>query len=134
MTDFVKEQRYLVIKLKDAQKHLDQVDRDTLEDLLDKVSEGRAAHGKKVLQCVVVEEGWAIYNQVWGMIKTIEEQRTYDKTNQNGKLRCSRNQCCRLTCDSHFNHEGNFGLRVSDLICIGCPPTAFNEAEDNPAT
>jgi hypothetical protein len=61
---FVREERYIVIKL----KHLDDVDEHNLRRYLEENS-------IETTCCVVVEKGWPEYEKVWSMI----EQRVKEK-------------------------------------------------------
>lgn len=73
---FVREPRYLVFKIKDANEHLFPDERVTLERLLAKCSQGRIEAGKHVLECVVVESDWPEYAPTWAAIKTRVEGKT----------------------------------------------------------
>lgn len=69
MSEFIKEQRYIVIKLKDADRHLDDDDRDLLTGVLEKIRIGRMLCGKQPLECVVVESDWPEHDAVWRMVE-----------------------------------------------------------------
>lgn len=64
-----RENRYLVVKLKDAHDYLDEQDRHLLDALAKRVEIARKAAGKRDLQCVVVEDDWPEYEAVWKMIE-----------------------------------------------------------------
>ncbi len=66
---FVRERRYLVIKLKDAQEFLTPDERAILEILSDVVTRKRRLCGKRELQCVVVESDWPEYEPTWRAIE-----------------------------------------------------------------
>lgn len=121
MTDFIKEDRYIVFKIKDLKAFLSDEQKEQLDAISKTILEARRAQDRPDVDCVVVESDWPIYNQVWGMIKTIEEQRTYDRTNRNGEVRCSFNRCERKECEKHFEQHWNAGRRVSDLRNETCP-------------
>lgn len=66
--DFTRESRYTVIKHSDMDV-LTGEEEDTLNNLLDKIAQGRHNKGKKELKCVVVENDWPEYEAVWAMIE-----------------------------------------------------------------
>ena len=63
-----RENRYLVIKHKDADRYLDLGDQVALIEIAKKVTEGRIQDGKQEVLCVVVEKDWPEYEEVWAMI------------------------------------------------------------------
>lgn len=65
MTEFKKEDRYLVVKRKDMLKTLSEYE---LVDLL-YLAERVQFRTQKTLQCVVVESDWPEYDTVWAMIE-----------------------------------------------------------------
>lgn len=69
MSEFKRELRYFVLKVKDVDKFLNDKDKVELNRILDKISFGRSINGKEDLECVVVENDWPEYEQVWDMIK-----------------------------------------------------------------
>lgn len=80
-SDFVRELRYLVVKLKDANKYLTPTERDTLERLAAKCSLGRIDDGKRILECVCVESDWPEYGPTWAAIEqrvTRKPERDFD--------------------------------------------------------
>lgn len=68
-TDFHREPRYLVTKIKDAVKYLSPTERDTLERLSAKCGLGRKDDGKRNLICVVVESDWPEFEPTWAAIE-----------------------------------------------------------------
>lgn len=66
---FVRESRYLVVKIKDANAYLSADERDTLERICAKVHFGRIDNGKNVFECVVVEKDWPEYEDTWRAIE-----------------------------------------------------------------
>jgi len=60
MSEFKREKRYVVIKL----KKLSQVQKQSLDVFL---------YGQEIptIECVVVESDWSIYEKVWSMIEDI---------------------------------------------------------------
>lgn len=73
MSEFKRENRYLVIKWKDAVAALGTRDLDRLQGIADAVAEHRGTKGKAPLSCVVVEADWPIYERVWDEIHRLEE-------------------------------------------------------------
>lgn len=67
MSKFIREDRYLVIKRKDIQNHLNSYDRKLLYDLADRINEH--APPSKEIQYVVVESDWPEFETVWAMIE-----------------------------------------------------------------
>ncbi len=66
---FTRELRYIVVKITDANKHLSEQERDTLERLAAKCGLGRIDSGKRNLECVVVESDWPEYGPTWAAIE-----------------------------------------------------------------
>lgn len=69
MTDFKREQRYIVIKVKDL-KHLNEGSIERLSAILLDIEAGRGAEGRPKLTTVVVEEDWPEYEAVWRSIES----------------------------------------------------------------
>lgn len=66
---FVRERRYLVVKLNDAKKHLTPHDFNALEFLVEKVDFARRSDAKEPMECVVVESDWPEYAPTWALIE-----------------------------------------------------------------
>ena len=67
---FERENRYIVLKVSDAKKHLSHVGWDELKRVCHIVEIGREKSGKApALECVVVEKDWPEYEPVWAMIQ-----------------------------------------------------------------
>jgi len=66
---FIRERRYLVVKIKDANKYLTPAERDTLERIAAKCALGRIDDGKRALECVCVESDWPEYSPTWAAIE-----------------------------------------------------------------
>ncbi len=64
-----REDRYLVIKFKDAIEALTVEQREELICISLAVTAHRLDNGKQPLDAVVVESDWPEYEQVWGMIE-----------------------------------------------------------------
>jgi len=66
--NLVRECRYLVTKIKDAELALDTVELYIFNKLLNKIKANRQWRGKIDLACVVIESDWPEYERVWEMI------------------------------------------------------------------
>jgi hypothetical protein len=64
-----RQNRYIVVKRKDAEKHLTATERSILLALSAKVACGREFDGKNHLECVVVESDWPEYEPTWAAIE-----------------------------------------------------------------
>lgn len=71
MSEFKRENRYLVIKWRDAVSALGTRELEALQGLADAVSEYRKEAGKPALECVVVESDWSIYDRVWQLVEDL---------------------------------------------------------------
>jgi hypothetical protein len=69
MSEFNRENRYLVFKRKDIAKYLNQEDVCNLVHISNDIKDGRVEDGKEGLSCVVVESDWPIYEKVWSMVE-----------------------------------------------------------------
>jgi hypothetical protein len=70
MNTFEREQRYIVIKLKDLRvTDLTKEELNTLETVCNKIARQRLIEGKPEFNCVVVEDTWPEYEQVWKMLE-----------------------------------------------------------------
>lgn len=66
---FKREDRYVVLKVKDIEKHLHPRELTALQTICSTIEKGRQQDGKRDLQCVVVESDWRIYDEVWDMVE-----------------------------------------------------------------
>lgn len=67
---FVKEQRYVVVKIKDTREAgCTQAEIDAFNVLCNKVNLHRIRNGKGLLECVVVEKDWPEYDTTWAAIE-----------------------------------------------------------------
>lgn len=64
-----REERYIILKLSDARKHMTGHDWDNLQKIRNAIKLGRINEGKKDLVAVVVESDWPEYEPVWKMIE-----------------------------------------------------------------
>lgn len=71
MVEFVKEDRYLVLKNKDIQGCLTKTEQEILDAIAWKIEKHRIKYNKPHLNCVVVESDWnPEYEQTWSLIET----------------------------------------------------------------
>lgn len=108
--DFIKEDRYLVIKRSDIKSALDGEMKSVLQHIAQTVEGERHSLGKPVLECVVVEHDWSIYDDVWKMVEAIA-------TNQQTELEQLRKERDELKLHldeliSHFHEEITKGGNV----------------------
>lgn len=68
MKEFKKENRFIVIKIKDM-GCLSSEQEIQLSNILCAIDLSRRSKGKNTLTCVVVEDDWPEYNDVWGIIE-----------------------------------------------------------------
>ena len=66
---FKREQRYFVVKVKDAKEYLDAHQLEKLAEIADTISEGREKDGIPAVECVVVESDWPEYEPTWKAIE-----------------------------------------------------------------
>ena len=71
---FQREERYLVIKIKDARKYLHIMDQHQLDEIAQRVDRGRFGDGKAPLECCCVESSWPEYEPTWAAIKNRVER------------------------------------------------------------
>lgn len=114
MSEFKREDRYLVIKRSDLNQALKSYPsanaKEGLRLILQSIDVVRTKRNKQPLKCVVVESDWPEYEPVWGMIES--------RVNKNDKLKPRR--ICWV-CDKqitihhkwHFTDEG----RIEHWIC-----------------
>jgi len=72
MVNFVRENRYLVIKrtdLEQAKRVLTADEVIAIDVLIEAVEVVRFARQKETLECVVVESDWRCYDEVWAMVE-----------------------------------------------------------------
>ena len=69
MSEFRREPRYVVLKLKDVCKYLDPIDKEVLMDIGNKVAKGRRNDGKPPFNAVVVEQDWPEFELAWAAIE-----------------------------------------------------------------
>jgi len=56
------EPRYIVTKIKDANRFLSPAERNQLDNLIAKIAGGRTSAGQPTLECVVIEKDWPEYS------------------------------------------------------------------------
>jgi len=67
--EFEREQRYVVLKVKDVMQRLSEKDILMLARILDEIDAYRKSIGKKSLECVVIESDWPEYEPTWKAIE-----------------------------------------------------------------
>ena len=67
--EFVREERYTVLKISDAAEALDIEEKEMLYHLETKIAAWRSANGKAPLVAVVIEKDWPEYEPTWAAIK-----------------------------------------------------------------
>lgn len=65
----IREQRYVVVKIKDVKAALNTTEENELTHLLWKVANVRSLAGKQPLVCVIAEKGQPEYEIVWNLIE-----------------------------------------------------------------
>ncbi|EJL6373685.1 hypothetical protein VCSRO70_1479 [Vibrio cholerae] len=70
-SEFVREDRYLVLKRSDIETGLDEEQKSILFHLAQIVGCERRSKGKPVLECVVVESDWPNYAEVWKSVESV---------------------------------------------------------------
>lgn len=65
MPEFKREQRYIVLKVKDIVSVLDKEEHKQLRNICLRVEQGRLDDDKNKLECVVVEADWPEYEPTW---------------------------------------------------------------------
>ncbi|EMU9331752.1 hypothetical protein AAA806_002016 [Vibrio cholerae] len=70
-SEFVREDRYLVLKRSDIETGLSEGQKDILLAIADIVGFERRRLGKTPLECVVVESDWPNYEETWSQIKSV---------------------------------------------------------------
>lgn len=70
MTDFRREERYVVLKVSDIVKHLSDTDKTYLADICCAIESARESEGKRRMECVVVESDWPEYEPTWAAIES----------------------------------------------------------------
>jgi hypothetical protein len=70
MNGFVREQRYVVLKISDINAaDITSDELTVLNTVCDKVSMSRIQRAKGLLECLVVESDWPEFNQTWTQIE-----------------------------------------------------------------
>lgn len=69
MSEFKREPRYVVFKIKDALDHLSACELDRLQAIGEKIAAGRATDGKPPFNAVVVEQDWPEFEPTWAAIE-----------------------------------------------------------------
>lgn len=69
MSEFKRELRYVVFKLKDMEKYLTEGERNGIMCIGEEIDSCRAYDGKPQLNAVVVEQDWPEFDMVWRAIE-----------------------------------------------------------------
>ena len=69
MTEFKREPRYIVFKIKDLEADCNTEAMVALQRIGDRVAEGRRDHGKPPFNAVVVEQDWPEFEPTWEAIE-----------------------------------------------------------------
>ena len=69
MSDFKRENRYIVFKISDIERYLKSGSMAILDGLAEAIRIERALHDKEPLVCAVIESDWPEYEWVWGAIE-----------------------------------------------------------------
>lgn len=69
VSEFKKEPRYVVFKIKDIHAYLNTAQIDALQTAGDTIAAGRAIAGKPPFNAVVVEQDWPEFEMVWDAIE-----------------------------------------------------------------
>ncbi len=77
MSEFEREVRYVVLKIKDALAYLSACQLDRLQEIGEAVAAGRAEAGKPPFNAVVVEQDWPEFDLVWQMIEARMKGQSY---------------------------------------------------------
>lgn len=77
MTEFKREPRYIVFKLKDLHNYCNTEAMVALRRIGERIAEGRRDHGKPPFNAVVVEQDWPEFEPTW---EAIEARMTGRKT------------------------------------------------------
>ena len=70
MTEFRREPRYIVFKIKDIVGVLTGAEQRELQRMVNKIAKGRARAGKATFNAVVVEQDWPEFEPTWEAIET----------------------------------------------------------------
>ena len=70
MTEFKREHRYIVFKLKDISKYLSTAEREDIMTMGHAIANGRAEDGKPPFNAAVIEQDWPEFEPVWAMIES----------------------------------------------------------------
>lgn len=69
MSEFVRENRFIVLKRTDVQKYLPLESRQILNEVCEEVAERRCADGKRPKNFVCIADDWPMYESVWKMVE-----------------------------------------------------------------
>ena len=73
MSEFKRERRYLVAKVRDVETALSDDEKRQLSALMERVEHHREQQGKSPLECVVVESDWPNFQETWDSVREVWE-------------------------------------------------------------
>jgi hypothetical protein len=85
VSEFKREPRYVVFKLKDIKKYLHPMDQQILMELGNRIAKGRREDVKPPLNAVVVEQDWPEFEMVWAAIEARMTPTFNAKENNDGR-------------------------------------------------
>lgn len=69
MTEFKREPRYIIFKIKDLERYFSAVKREAIADFGEQIARLRRMDGKAPLNAVVVEQDWPEFEPTWAAIE-----------------------------------------------------------------
>lgn len=70
MSEFKRENRYIVLKRSDIDRYLSMESKRELLEICEQLQQGRLNDDRADLKCVIVESDWPEYEAVWDMIES----------------------------------------------------------------
>jgi len=64
-----REIRYVILKISDIEKYLDDDEKSKLDSITSRISTQRILEDKPILSAVIVEEDWPMYDATWAEIE-----------------------------------------------------------------
>jgi len=69
MSEFNREQRYIVLKIKDIEEFLTEENKIKLSEICYIINDARIDEGLPTLETVVIESDWPMYDKIWEKIE-----------------------------------------------------------------
>jgi len=101
MSKFKQENRYVVLKTTDIDGTLTSYEKNTLKAICLHIEARRKHAGKSVLECVVVESDWPIYEQTWDEVQRLVEGRASKTEDQQKEIAALKNDVDMLPKKRH---------------------------------